>query len=153
MVLSDSHGDLSLAHQVLQDESFDMILHLGDSIKDMYELKDCYDTPIEGVIGNIDYVTEGDEMKIITLNNYKIMLCHGHRFKVNSGPEYLVSFGESKGVDIILFGHTHTPVILEQSTYVMNPGSISNPRNVPHPSYGVLLLNENNIEGEIIYIK
>lgn len=153
MVLSDSHGDLKAAHRVLQNETFDMILHLGDSIEDMYELKDCYDIPIEGVIGNVDYVTEGDSLKVITLEGHKIMLCHGHKFKVNMGLDYLYNFAESKNYDVALFGHTHEPIIFDKDVFVMNPGSISRPRNVPDPSYGVLTITKDKIEGELIYIK
>jgi len=152
MVLSDSHGDLNAAHKVLQNETFDMILHLGDSIEDMFELRDCYDIPVEGVIGNVDYVTEGDSIKIITLEGYKIMLCHGHKFKVNLGLDYLYSYAASHNYNIALYGHTHQPIIFEKDVFVMNPGSISRPRNVPDPSYGIITLTEDSIKGEIFYI-
>jgi len=153
MVLSDSHGDLGSAHQILQEEKFDMILHLGDSIEDMKELEDCYDIPIEGVIGNVDYITEGEGLKLITLKGHKILMCHGHKFKVNQSIEYLVSYGLDCGADIILFGHTHTPVLLDRVPFVMNPGSIVSPRNVENPSYGILILEEKKINGEIIFIE
>lgn len=153
MVLSDSHGDLSSAHKILQTEKFDMILHLGDCIEDMKELKNCYDIPIEGVIGNVDYITDGEDKKFLTIEGHKILMCHGHKYKVNQSIEYLVTFGKNRGVDIILFGHTHTPVIMKTSPAVMNPGSIVRPRNVEKPSYGILILEKNKIKMEIIFIE
>ncbi len=56
---------------------------------------------------------------------------------------YLIKEGRKKGVNIILFGHTH--VGMEKNVRgitLFNPGSITLPRDGKGPSYGVLEIEE-----------
>lgn len=153
LVFSDSHGKLALAHDIIQKENCDMILHMGDSFEDMLELKSCYDIPVVGVVGNVDYVTEGPEQVSMVIGGYKVFLCHGHRYRVNQNLNHLIEKGKTMDADIILYGHTHTPYYNKNLPVIMNPGSISRPRVVTHPSYGILELEKDSIKGRIIYVK
>lgn len=151
LVFSDSHGDTRRMHEVIQKEDFDMIMHLGDCYDDMEELKTCYDVPILGVIGNVDYVSEGPAVEFFQDEEIKIMLTHGHRYHVKSHLSRLRAVAKEKQVQIVLFGHTHEALYEEADIILMNPGSISRPRNTG-PSYGILEINKNKISGKIVFI-
>ena len=51
-----------------------------------------------------------------------------------------------------MFGHTHEPRIEEKGFLLMNPGSISRPKE-NGPSYGVIVLEKDRVTGKIIYVK
>lgn len=53
--------------------------------------------------------------------------------------------GEELGANIILFGHTHVPLILEEDNIrIMNPGSVSYPRGVDRiKTFGIIDIAKN----------
>ena len=71
-----------------------------------------------------------------------------------------VSFEEkeeakSKGVDIVIYGHTHRPLIdMEEDIIALNPGSLTFPRQEgKRPSYIIMEVDENNnVKFEIRYL-
>ena len=51
-------------------------------------------------------------------------------------------FGEEKQADVVIFGHIHVPVCVEEDGILLvNPGSPSRPRNGV-PSFGILTLEK-----------
>ena len=62
------------------------------------------------------------------------------------GRENLKEEATVRGADIVLFGHTHRPVIdTEGEVIAVNPGSLSYPRQEGRkPSYAVMVLDEND---------
>ena len=56
---------------------------------------------------------------------------------MQSGLADIKSVAKSKGADIVMFGHTHIPVIdYDDDIIALNPGSLSHPRQEGHqPSY------------------
>ena len=40
LIFSDSHGDVDIMRDIVEKEKPDMIIHLGDSIKDAEKLND-----------------------------------------------------------------------------------------------------------------
>ena len=52
----------------------------------------------------------------------------------------------ARGMDIVMFGHTHRPVIeVEDDITLINPGSISYPRQADGiPTYIMLEIDDNN---------
>ncbi len=151
LVFSDSHGETALMHDVIEKESCDVILHLGDCFEDMLELRDCYDMPIHGVIGNVDFPSEGPLHEKISIGGYGFYLTHGHRYHVKQHLNHIRSVAMQTPVDVVLFGHTHEPVLEESKYILMNPGSITRPREAS-PSYGLITLDEDGISGKIIYV-
>lgn len=151
LVFSDSHGKTDEMHRVLENEACDMVLHLGDCYNDMLELKECYDIPVHGVIGNVDY---NEEITMLNMNieGIKIFMCHGHQFRVKSQLALLENHGRSLGADIILFGHTHQAMARYTDVLFLNPGSIALPRNHVKPSYAVIDIIDKKISYEIVYI-
>lgn len=151
IVFSDSHGRTGLMHQVIEKESPDMVFHLGDCYEDMLELKNCYDIPVIGVIGNVDYPDEGPVQEMLTIKDHKLFLTHGHRYRVKHNLLNIVKKGQEIKTNVLLFGHTHIPYLTDHQMIVMNPGSISRPRE-GHPSYGLLMIDK-EIRAQIIYVK
>ncbi len=89
-----------------------------------------------------------------TVASQSVFCTHGHEYGVYSGTEQLkVSaeiFCKQKDISspaLVLFGHTHTPYAKKsQKQFVLNPGSISLPRNSSAPSFASVELSENGIE-------
>ncbi len=154
LVMSDSHGRTKNVHKIIEkEENLDMIIHLGDEYSDFEEIQSVYDITSHGVKGNTDYFCDGPLHKVIELMDKKIFICHGHKYGVKSNLDMLRSLAEENGFDIVLYGHSHVPHIEEKSVFILNPGSISQPRTEPHPSYAILEITDKNIEAEVIYIK
>ncbi len=131
VVVSDTHGKID--HFVSRIKSMDkpqLIIHLGDYAEDGEKIQSL--TNIETVIvkGNGDYFNKiYEEDKIFEIGGKKFFITHGHKYGVRYRLDNLMYKGEEVGADIILFGHTHVPVILKESNMmIMNPGSVSYPR-------------------------
>jgi len=141
LIVSDSHGrDAYLEQAMEREEPLDMIIHLGDlegSEDYIYSIADC---PVEMVSGNNDYFTQIEREKIIRIGTYKVFMTHGHLYGVNFGMDEIAQEARQRGVDIVMFGHTHCPYLdIQDDLTVLNPGSISQPRQPGRrPSYMIM---------------
>lgn len=146
LVMSDSHRDLTSARNVVKTigSQIDLIVHLGDCEDDVKQLMMEYpDYKFEYVVGNCDFGSDYDLYKLLEIEKVKIFITHGHRYGVKWGYERISYAGEEKGADIVLFGHTHMPVIENLGKIkIMNPGSISQPRGINVASYGILNIDD-----------
>lgn len=72
------------------------------------------------------------------------MITHGHRYYISMGNEMLKKEAVAQGVDIVMYGHTHRPVIdISKNIIAINPGSLSYPRQENRkPSYIIMQLDE-----------
>ena len=61
------------------------------------------------------------------------------------GIEDIRKEAAGRGMDIVMFGHTHRPLLDSgKGVVVLNPGSVSYPRQEGHrPSYALMELDEN----------
>ena len=68
------------------------------------------------------------------------MVTHGHNYGVSMSTDGLREEARLRGVQIVLFGHTHRPFVEEKNGIVlMNPGSLTYPRQSGRvPSYLIL---------------
>ncbi len=153
LVFSDSHGAVFNMKKVIdaQKSKIDGVIFLGDNYKDAEELMNDYPAlDFHGVAGNCDisskFLAPEYCEKLITLGGVKILMLHGHRQSVKSTLYVLEDYAKSKGVDVVLFGHTHErcekycldgakPIIM------FNPGSAALPRE-GKPSFGVLTIKD-----------
>lgn len=131
------------------------VFFLGDGVTDAEMLAAANpNIAFLAVRGNCDYASEflGAPLKktdSITLLGRKIVFTHGDLYMVKHSDAALINLAETEGADLVLFGHTHTPFekyanLNSQNTYFFNPGSIGmSYRSVP--TYGVILIDENNI--------
>ena len=66
-------------------------------------------------------------------------MTHGHRYQVKLSPYRAILAVREAGARILLFGHTHRPLVdMRGKTLFLNPGSIG---DYAHPFYGVLTLS------------
>lgn len=105
-----------------------------------------------GVYGNVDDNSVREllnEKEIITLSGYRIGIFHGHGEKKTTIERAYDKFKDDK-VDIIVFGHSHQPVIMtKQKILIINPGSPTSKRKDRWYSYVILELGKHNICAEL----
>ncbi len=130
-IIADSHDNVpSIRHAVrlFQQAECHLVIHAGDIIAP-FSAKSLADLtcPVKAVFGNCDGEKEGlkkafrslGDIKeapfVFTLDELKILITH------LDTP--VKSYAESGLYDVIIFGHTHRPeIIQEQKTLLINPG-------------------------------
>ena len=147
IVFSDSHGDLNNMVAAVEQETPDLVLHLGDYWEDGQELRWIYpELAMEQVPGNCDWQPDEPVERRLTLEGCKLTFCHGHSRGVKRSYQELIHLGQNTEADLVLCGHTHR-VHYEKcgSLHVLNPGTVGR-----QPStYGVLYVEEGQIKGKI----
>lgn len=141
LIVSDSHGKNTNLDRVLQQVSpIDMLIHLGDLEGTEDYIEAVAEWPYEMISGNNDYFTDIEREKMITIGSYRVLLTHGHRQQVYCGTEVIKEWAKEKGADIVMFGHTHVPLLeMDDDIIALNPGSISKPRQEGHvPTYMIM---------------
>lgn len=153
LVMSDTHGDTSLAEKVLRkNRDVDIVIHLGDYCRDADKLQNLYpDIRFEYVYGNCDFMIGNVPMeKLIEIEGQRILLTHGHRYSVKWGIEKLRNRAHNDNIQLVLFGHTHMQQVVYGPGYViLNPGSISEPRGDDRESYAIVVIDDKKIKVEL----
>ena len=145
LIISDTHRKNDNYLNVLQMEGkLDMVIHLGDVEGSEYTIQEAAGCPVEMVSGNNDFFSNFLSEKTLQIGKYRVMITHGHRYYIGMGNEMLKSEAIAKGVDIVMYGHTHKPVIeISSSLIALNPGSLSYPRQENRkPSYIIMTIND-----------
>lgn len=130
LVISDSHGrDENVKGVMEQVKDFDMVIHCGDVEGGEDYIKALTDKPVILVAGNNDFYSDLPDREIVEVEGYRIFVTHGHQFYVNFGTEDLETYCRQHNIQVAMFGHTHRPYLqIEDDLTVLNPGSISYPR-------------------------
>ena len=163
--MSDIHGSLKYAKlgiDVFIKENADYMVILGDVLyhgprnplpeeynpKEVANLINKYKNKIIGVRGNCDADVDHMLLEYPCMMDYNVILADNKRVFITHGHIYNEKnrLNMAEG-DVLIYGHTHIPVAKkENDIYIINPGSISYPKeNNPH-SYGIL-------EDNVFYIK
>ena len=131
MVVSDTHGIPSMfLGKAKELDRPDMILHLGDYTRDADIIRDEMKVETIAVSGNGDRNTSYKPEEILEAKGKRIFLCHGHNYRVDMGIDNLYYKGLEEAADIVLFGHTHVPLSIEENGILfVNPGSPTIPRS------------------------
>ncbi len=148
LVVSDTHSRHENLKAILQRETdIDLMIHLGDAEGCEEYIAELAGCPLEVVAGNNDFFSELEREKEIEVGKYKILLTHGHYYYVAMGTEDLRKEALGRGMDIVMFGHTHRPFLdYGKGITMLNPGSVSYPRQDGHcPSYALM---ETDSKGE-----
>ena len=90
------------------------------------------------------------------IGSYKVWVTHGHNYYVSMGNETIKKEAIDRGVDIVLYGHTHRPVIdIDDDIIAVNPGSLSYPRQEGRqPSYAIMEIDgEGKVHFTIAYLR
>lgn len=153
-VLSDTHNQLDLAATAInQMGSIEVLLHAGDLYHDAFRLTLPLEVQVVAVRGNSDYGEDGQVEEVLEMAGHKILLTHGHLYRVKHSCQRLLERAKKLQVEAVVFGHTHmVKNVVEEDILLFNPGSISFPYGNGRPSYGVLQVNNNGIKGEIFYL-
>lgn len=172
MFLSDIHGSvhyMKKAIEIYENEKADYIVILGDALyhgprnplpkdyspKDVAEILNRYKDKIIAVRGNCD--SEVDQMileypimadyGVLLYNGKRIYITHGHIYNKDNLPNICDG-------DILVYGHTHILLADKEDTvYILNPGSITLPKENNPNSYGILennMFEVKDIEGNVI---
>jgi putative phosphoesterase len=130
LIVSDTHGKDHYLLKILELVSpIDLLIHLGDFEGEDDYIRAIAPCPVELVSGNNDFFNGLPKEKMINIGRYNVMLTHGHRFGVNFSTNLLKETALRNHADIVMFGHTHVPMIdLSSSVWTINPGSLALPR-------------------------
>lgn len=155
LVLSDTHGDIEKAEKAIRDnEDVGLVIHLGDYFRDAQKLSGMFpDLKMEYIYGNSDFMVENiPAEKMLEIEGKRIFITHGHRYSVKWDYERLYKKAEELKADLLLFGHTHiADIVYKGSCCIMNPGSISDPRDDNNESYAVIKIHDNVLEPKLYY--
>lgn len=134
IVVSDSHGSYEKLNKIaLENQDAYLYLHLGD-----FEIPEYLMNPYCFIKGNCDFLSDAPIFKDIPTPYGIIHLEHGNHIPYTTFDEYV----KSKNCFIFLFGHTHQKYQGKvNETLVLNPGSVSKPRDSNKGSYLILDIN------------
>lgn len=160
MIASDLHGSAYYCEKLMnafRAENADRLLFLGDVLyhgprndlpegyapKEVITMLNAISDRIICVRGNCDGEVDDMVLDFPVLADYSIIYSddlggriifatHGHHYNSQNLPKL-------KAGDILLHGHTHIPCFEEQSgILIINPGSVSIPKNGSEHSYMIL---------------
>ncbi len=151
MIVSDTHGRHGGLDAALEQEGkIDLLLHLGDVEDGEHYIEAIAEYPVHIIAGNNDYFSYLSKEKEIKIGKYRVFMTHGHEYYVSMNTKRLRQEASVRGVDIVLFGHTHKPYIdTEGDVMVINPGSLSYPRQ--EGRQGTYIMMEINASGEALF--
>lgn len=154
-VISDTHGLLRPSvHEAFK--GVDLILHAGDvggrvSTQDiLLELRTI--APVHAVYGNCDAPGEADLTTdyIANIEGYSFHVQHGHELGRPS-PERLA---EAYPHDVVIFGHTHIPVIeWMEGRLILNPGAAGPKRFDIEPTVARIEIDSTSSEGKKLSVE
>jgi|SRR3712207_217 len=154
LILSDSHQSIDRLNKLVEliHDEIDIIIHAGDNYRDAVFLRERTKKPIIAVVGNCDFESADIEISF-ELEGVKFFLTHGHRYSVKYGPDVLVTKALEEGANIAIYGHSHIKFDSYVSgLLVINPGSLSLPRDGSRGSYVVMDIENGSYEYEYRYI-
>ncbi len=159
VVISDSHGDRRVVEKILtKHDDAAMFIHLGDGEREMHalllsrpQLNGC----LHYLQGNCDsgFLISGTQSQLILTLPYghRIFAAHGHNYQVKFGTSRIAYEARMHNADIVLYGHTHARECrYEDGTYIINPGSVSCPRDGRAPCYAVIDISESGVMPNLI---
>ncbi len=144
LIVSDTHRRNENYIKVLERVSpVDMVIHCGDIEGSEYLIAESAGCPVQMVVGNNDFFSDLPREKEFHIGKYKVWLTHGHNYYVSMSNENLKHEARMRGVDVVMYGHTHRPVVdIEDDIIAVNPGSLTYPRQDNRkPSYIIMDLD------------
>ncbi|MGI6722622.1 MAG: metallophosphoesterase family protein [Anaerovoracaceae bacterium] len=156
LVVSDTHGSISRVLEIAEKiTDIDLLVHLGDYYEDAVRIAEALGVDYAAVRGNCDGALRfEDTSSVLETECGRILLTHGHTEGVRRGGGYsgLLSRCEQMDCCAVFFGHTHVAVNDEiDGVRILNPGSISRPRDGSRGSYAIVHTSEQGIECSVLY--
>lgn len=147
LIVSDTHRNNENFLKVMDREApFDMVIHCGDTEGSEYLISRSAGCPTHIVMGNNDFFSDLPREDEFMIAGRKVWVTHGHNYYVSLGNETIKEIARQRGMDIVMYGHTHRPLIEEESDLtIINPGSLTYPRQNGHrPSYVIMEVDAKN---------
>ena len=125
----------------------DQILHTGDATELGLLVELAALAPLDAVTGNcdgFDILDRYGESRTLELAGVPLAMIHDGTGEHGRRSRLMARF---PGCRVVIFGHSHAPVCDDrEGVLLVNPGSPTDRRRAPRPSYGVLEL----AAGEIV---
>lgn len=136
-VFSDTHGCVSGMLSAARRVRPDMIVHLGDYIRDAEALRPEHpDIPILALKGNCDFASREEDTMTFPAGPVTVFATHGDRYGVKYGTDSLLCAAHFSGAALALYGHTHTALWQTcGGIQLLNPGSAG---TGAHPSFALV---------------
>ena len=154
LVVSDTHGDCSRVIEVFQklnkESPVDIIVHCGDYAADARELQARLGIHVAWVKGNCDGGFSDTDWSILETEAGNFIITHGHNEQVDFSKQNIYYKALENDCVGAIFGHTHRASYTEMDDIVlMNPGSLTKPRDGSGGTFGLLVTGEDSIWGKI----
>lgn len=139
LVMSDSHGSIDTLRWLLDKcwqrvGPVDAYIHCGDGARDFEALQGLMldrdaNAALYSVRGNCDFLgADLPGVLAAPFGGAKLLITHGHLYRVKSTLYLLDEAAEEHGCAIALYGHTHEPLVETRRTLMINPGSAADGR-------------------------
>ena len=153
LVISDTHGKkFSIVKVLRKHEDVKHVAFLGDMLSDLTSIPELRDRTLHVVRGNCDFGATEPVSLFFELEGKKIFICHGHEYNVKWTYDKLINAACAREADLVLFGHTHTPVIdYINGLHIVNPGSLGSPRS-GDPTYAIIDISAQGILPNLLHI-
>lgn len=141
LIVSDTHRRNDNYMAVLERlDPFDLVIHCGDVEGSEYTITEAAGCATLLVAGNNDFFSSLPREIETTIGKYKVLITHGHHYYVSTSSEFIKQDARDRGFDIVMYGHTHKPVIdIGSDIIAINPGSLTYPRqDGRRPSYIIM---------------
>ena len=153
LVISDTHRRLqnaeSLLNRLINQGGLDAVVHCGDHIDDARSLEKKFpNLAFYMVPGNCDFEGMGSGTSLFTeIGGVPTLITHGHKHHVKYGTEELVIDAQAYEAKLVLFGHSHIAYkVKKEGILLLNPGSLSEPRDTMYPSFALLDLEMGEVK-------
>lgn len=155
LIASDSHGYQERLLDLLKQERFDALFFCGDGegLEDVLLSAAGCPAVTSMVKGNNDFGSCLRNEVVISFGGHRFFMTHGHRYRLYAGTGLLTEAARENNCDICLFGHTHRPyAALKDGIWLINPGSVSEPRQEGRIPTCAVLTIDNSGSAEIRFL-
>jgi putative phosphoesterase len=158
VVLSDTHlrdDGKRRAPDAVYDalRAADVVLHCGDVVEGGFLRELATFAPVHAVLGNNDVTLRGTlpERLVLDLAGVRVGMVHDSGATKGRPARVRCMFPDCA---LVVFGHSHAPVdeVGLDGQRLFNPGSPTQRRRQPHPSFGVLDLADGEVIGHRIVV-
>jgi putative phosphoesterase len=123
VVTSDSHGKKENIYRIYKkNRDADLFIHLGDYASDVETAESRLGIDVVCIKANGDISSFLPLKQVLIVDGKRIAAVHGHVERVKWSLIKLNFLAQEEQADVVLFGHTHIPLIENSGTLFVNPG-------------------------------
>ena len=154
LVLSDTHHSIDKALEVYRKyDHIDLVIHCGDYVSDALDFQRQTAAKVVYVNGNCDKSFDEKDYQILETECGNLLISHGHMQNVSYSQQSIYYLACENNCIAAIYGHTHIPVNTKwEGVHLINPGSISKPRDGSKGSYALITTSKDGLNCDIIYL-